>query len=385
METTLEEKRTVRGEAPSAEFDLRGWVGIRLIGATAKDVDVVTRQLGPIRAKLERDPDIVIRFVDRFETKAPMRFLGLDDCAFAGEDFLVLRSKQKSRAKVVIPFDQIGGRCEIVCEGGLAAVPHLIAIVNLTALAKGVLPFHASAFRYRDVGVLTTGWAKGGKTESLLAFAAEGASYVGDEWVYLATDGAGRSEMFGIPEPIRIWDWHLRQLPRTRERLARNDRVRLALLQALVRGIDGACRSRGKAAKLARRALPVVKRQQWVQLPPEELFGRIESSARPEKLFLMASHDSEAIVVRRATAEEIARRMVFSLQEESLELASCYLKFRFAFPARRNEWIENAENIQRERLLRALSGLESFVVDHPYPVGFSALFRAMEPHVRRGH
>jgi len=55
-------------------------------------------------------------------------------------------------------------------------VPHLLAVINLTALAKGVLPLHASAFTYRGLGVLATGWAKGGKTETLLEFAWLGAT-----------------------------------------------------------------------------------------------------------------------------------------------------------------------------------------------------------------
>ena len=40
--------------------------------------------------------------------------------------------------------------------------------------------------------------------------AANGARYVGDEWVYVAADG---SRVSGIPEPVRVWDWHLHDLP----------------------------------------------------------------------------------------------------------------------------------------------------------------------------
>ena len=82
---------------------------------------------------------------------------------------------------------------------GLPAIPLLVPIVNLTALANGALPLHASAFVHRGTGVVATGWSKGGKTEALLAFSANGARYVGDEWVYVAADG---SRVSGIPSPF---------------------------------------------------------------------------------------------------------------------------------------------------------------------------------------
>jgi hypothetical protein len=54
----------------------------------------------------------------------------------------------------------------------------LISILNLTMLAKGFLPMHASAFTYKNTGVVATGWAKGGKTETLFAFMANGAASI---------------------------------------------------------------------------------------------------------------------------------------------------------------------------------------------------------------
>jgi hypothetical protein len=104
----------------------------------------------------------------------------VDDAGFTQDAFLILRSKHKTPAKVQIPMDQIGLQCEIVCERGLSAVPLLIPIINLTALHKGCLPLHAAGFVYNDVGALIAGWSKGGKTEALLAFMAQGARYVGD-------------------------------------------------------------------------------------------------------------------------------------------------------------------------------------------------------------
>ena len=183
------------------DYDLQGWVGVRLLNATPAEVAVVDRQLGPIRGTLDRPPDLTLRFVERLDTPG-LRYLGQEEAAFTDEAFLLLRTKYGTRARVQIPFEQVGGPCEIVCERGVRSIPLLIPLLNLTALGKGLLPLHAAAFRYRGQGVLVTGWSKGGKTEALLAFIARGAEYIGDEWVYVSSDG---DRMFGIPEPIRLY------------------------------------------------------------------------------------------------------------------------------------------------------------------------------------
>jgi hypothetical protein len=363
-----------------SEYDLNGIVAIRLIGATPGDAAVITRQLGPISAPLDRDPDIVIRFVDQLPTSSPVKFLGLDDAAFTEDAFLVLRSKHKSRAKVQIPFDQIGQRCEIVCERGLPAVPLLMPIVNLTALNNGALPIHASAFRFGGEGILVTGWAKGGKTETLLAFMDEGAEYIGDEWIYVSGNG---QRMFGIPEPIRLWKWQLDNMPQFRARVGRGDRIRLSALGLIARSMDWLS-SRGSGygsglTRIVRRLSPPLNRQLNVQIPPEKLFPRRVNSqgGSLDKVFFVASHDSSKIVVEPMDPEEISQRMVFSLQEERLDLHSYYLRFRFAFPGLRNELIEQAEECQREALKRVLVGKEAYSAYHPYPVSIPALFEAM--------
>lgn len=364
------------------DYDLHGIVGIRLYQAAQEDISALTRQLGPIQVPLERDPDIVIRFVDKLATSSPIRLLGVDDVGYTDDAFLVMRSKHKARAKVQIPFEKIGRQCEIICERGLPAVPHLIPIINLTALNKGFIPLHASAFLYRETGVLVTGWAKGGKTEMLLAFMSSGAQYIGDEWVYLSPDG---QSMYGIPEPIKVWDWHLRCLPEYQSLVKRTDRARLWGLRSVVGAMENILTNpNGKKSalvKLVRRAQPLLRNQMYVHLTPEKLFGQDghPSTAKPEKTFFVASHESQEVMAYPIGVQEIAERMVFSLQEERMDFMSAYLKFRFAFPDLRNELIEGTEEIQRNLLKQALSGKESFAVYHPYPVDIPSLFEAVHP------
>ncbi len=357
------------------DFDIHGLAGVRLVGASAADARAVARQLGPLARPLARDPDIVLRFVDRLELRGPLRYIGLHDAGFTDDAFLVLRSKHKAQARVQIPFERVGQPLEIVCERGLPAVPLLVPILNLRILERGHLPLHAAAFEQHGTGVLCTGWSKGGKTEVLLSFMEQGAAYVGDEWVYLSGDG---EQMFGIPEPIRVWSWHLESLPELRAELSRGTRARLAALGAAIAGAR-ALTALGVAP--ARRVAAFLERQHFADLSPHALFGaeRCALSARPDALVFVGSHERSDVVLERIDPEEVARRMLASLQEELVPFRSFYLKFRFAFPERRNEWFERVEEVQREALFKCFQGRPCWSLQHPYPVELGKLRRALEP------
>jgi hypothetical protein len=373
-------RATTAAVHPSAEYDLHGIVGIRLLGASPADLAAVAAQLGPIQAPLARSPDIVIRFVDRLSVSEPMSLIGVD-AAFDDNAFVILKGKHKSPIRVSIPFDAIGDQCEIECEHGAPAIPLLIAIINLAALGNGALPVHASAFRHAGKGVLVAGWSKGGKTETLLAFLANGAEYIGDEWIYLA-DGGHR--MYGIPEPIRVSDWHLDDLPADTRRLSLRKRLRLATLRYLTNGLmalAGSGRADPAWKQLVRRLANLVEGQRHVHIAPRESFGArfggLEASL--DKVIFVGCHSSSAITTRRVSGKEVAARMAFSLQEERSRFTSYYRRFRFAFPDRDNPLIDGAEQLEREGLRKALEDKECHEVLHPYPVSIPALFDAVRP------
>src|SRR5918997_1422679 len=81
----------------AVDFDLHGLAAVRLIDASPADAAAVERQLGPLRATLDREPDLIIRFVPRLRVTEPIRLLGVGDAGFTDEGFLVLRSRHKSR------------------------------------------------------------------------------------------------------------------------------------------------------------------------------------------------------------------------------------------------------------------------------------------------
>jgi len=364
-------------EFQTADFDLHGLARIRLVDAGPGDVSAVTRQLGPIRAPVAGEPDLVIRFVDEIPAGSRLRYLGLDEVAFTDDAFLLVRRKDRAQLRVQIPFGQIGQPCEILCERGVSGVPLLTPILNLTVLAKGALPLHASAFTYKGTGILTTGWAKGGKTETLLAFTARGGQYIGDEWVYISPDGR---RLYGIPQPIRVWDWHLEHAPEFRSFVGRGHRVRLRALKFL-HSVGLAMPGGGG---VLRGVMPVLHRQLYVDIPPERLFGgRLgPMSGSFDQVYFVMSDESTDVRVEPMEPQEVARRMVFSLLYENQHFMAYYMRFRFAFPEAANPFIEGAEELQRRLLLRLLEGKPTYAVYHPYPAPIAALFHAISPFCR---
>lgn len=360
------------------DFDLQGSVGVRVVGATAKDLAAVVRQIGPSGSRLEREPDIVLRFVDDLPIER-LHWVEYGRTGFTDDGFYFLQSG-KHPARVRIPMDQVGGRCEIVCQRGLRSVPLLMAVITLTALGRGCVPLHASAFEYGGRGILVTGWAKGGKTESLLAFAAEGAEYIGDEWILLTPDG----RMVGIPEVMRVQDWHLSQLPHLRERVPVSRR---SFFKG-VRAAERAYRSMpdGPLGRLLPRrtlaeALPALRRQLNFQVNPLEVFRprQRRASVPLDTVFFMVSWDDPAIEVEPADPAGIARRMASSVTYEQSPLLAAYLAFRFAFPERRNDLLERASALQAELIERVLAGRDAYIVRHPYPCLLRGLYEAMAP------
>lgn len=361
------------------DYDIHGLVGIRLIHPSPSDAAAVAKQLGPLQGPLSREPDIVVRFVPHLPLPG-LRYVTLHKSGFTDDGFVILQSK-KHAAKARIAFDQIGQHCEIVCESGLRAVPLLLAILNLTLLTKDCVSLHASAFVYQGRGILVTGWAKGGKTETLLAFALHGAEYVGDEWIVLRGDG---ESMYGIPEQIRLWDWHLTYLPHVRHQVKRTDRL-------LFKGIHwlDALQQRLSHGKLHhmfplpwwREAMPALKRQLHVTMAPQVIFGSGFGSltAKPEKVVLLMNHAEPSIHVEPTDPVEIARRMVASIQYEQLPFMEHYIASTFAFPDMKNTFIEQMHEYQHDILTRALRGKEAYTVWHPYPFSLHELYEKMRP------
>lgn len=360
------------------DYDIHGIVGLRLINPSNGDRAAVAKQLGLMRGSLDRDPDIVIHFKKKVPIPS-LILLGLDSAGFTDEGFYILRSS-KMEAKVRIPFEKIGNTCEIVCESGLRSIPLLLAIINLTFLKKGYIPLHASAFLFNGIGSIVTGWAKGGKSEALLSFVNHGAQYVGDEWIILSGDG---KQMYGIPEPIRLWEWQFGYIRNLRHLISREKKIlfkTILFLDAVYKTLGRGKLKRTFPLRLLCEALPGFKRQLNIQIPPEKLFvNGLKIAASPDKIFLMMSHSEAGIHVDPCDSMEIAQRMINSIEYELGPIFDYYKAFKFAFPDLINDFLENVRQNQFSLLCDALEAKDAYKVLHPYPVSFENLYREMSP------
>ena len=264
----------------------------------------------------------------------------------------------------------------------MRAVPLLIPVMNLTLLSKGCIALHASAFVYGNTGSLVTGWAKSGKTETLLAFATHGAKYVGDEWVILTRDG---QTMYGLPEPMTAWDWHIEQMPGIQDQLSFGKSLvfkSVHLLDRLHKFLSSGRLKNTFPVSLLTDVLPALKRQLYIKVPVEKIFtgDSFEPVSRPDKLFLIMSQEQAVTSVETWSPDDIALRMLESIYYEQVPFFEHYKAYKFAFPQAENHFLENVRNLQSDILTSALKNKEAYRVLHPYPFLFEDLYREMAPY-----
>jgi hypothetical protein len=366
-------------------LDLSGVMTIGLVGAGERELARVRRQLGPMAVVADRPADLVIEYVERLPEAGPRIALGRD-AAYDEQGLILRRGRRQTEVRVRLPLDRLGQiPSTIVVERGAPAIPSLIPIVGLTALALQHVPVHASAFVHEGRGVLVTGWAKGGKTEALLGFAERGATYVGDEWVFLAKDG---SSMTGLPEPMRVWDWQLHQAPGIRAQVGRGSRARL-------RAAAGTSDLLRVAARLpvvgttpigdaARRLSGVAERQRSVQVPPTDAFdGRVARGPVPlDAVILIESTLDGTGSVEPIGPDELAARIAPMVLHEWLDLEALVLAQRFAMPDRDGASLASHGSRLEGSLRTALAPTNAIRVRHPQPVELGPLAERLDAALR---
>jgi hypothetical protein len=373
--------RASTGRVPVVHYDVHGLVALRLYDAPQHVVDDVTRELGAPQAAATREPDLVVRFVDRMAPSGFLRMLGLHDAAFDEEHFYLLDA-QRRRARV--DFTRLGEPCEIVCEREIATIPLLIPMLGLYLAAAGHVLLHAASFVHRGHGVLVAGWQKGGKTETLLPFTAAGADFVADEWTVVG--GVDRG-MYGLSEVARLWDWHLRQVPQYWERISPGQRARLRVWRGyrlLYRALPRHDHVRAWPVRLLREA-SADGGGPWQavdRIPPAQLFGdRVWHGRAPlDRVFLPVVGQEASTTVVPTDAKTVAQRMVSSLEYERRALTTAYQQFRFAFPDRACAALETVRERELALLVDALHDLPAYELRHPYPVDLHDLYDAADPY-----
>ena len=378
------------------DLDLGGRAVVRLVDARAADVARVRRQLGPVPAVADGDdrrgttptapagraPDVTIRFVDRLVLEGPIRRLGAGAIA-VGSSFVATIGGRKTPVRVAIPMATLGlGPAEIVVERTRGSIPLLLPILAVSLLARGVAPVHASAFLDNGRGVLVSGWAKGGKSETLLAFLRAGATYVGDEWLFLDPDGP---QMFGTPEPIRLWDWQLAMVPELTGGIGRGRRGRLAVAAGVARALHGTSDlpvvGRTSLGEASRRVGSIVERQRSIQIPVHELVGseRVSRTAVPiDRVVLVTAGDTDRVTLDLPPSETAAR-IAATTAHELLDLSAARLAFRHAVPSEKVDGIEDLEGRLRAALEPILADVPIIELEHRHPPDIPGLRPLLAP------
>lgn len=368
----------------SIDFDVLGILRIRASGAGSQEARALARQLGTSAEPATGSADLCIRF-DLCAATAGLSYAGHNAAAFSDDAFYVL-DPATGDAALELPFDQLGTCLNLRCRPGARPIPLLADLLTFAALAKGYVSLHASAFEYRGCNALVVGWAQGGKTETLLAFTNEGARYVGDEAVLLSADG---ERMYGLPAPVTLRDWLIRQMTRHRPRLDARHRIIFTAVNALRRlnrWLAPTALARSLPGTLLAEAATVLSRKLKYANMPSTLFGDAVAlgPATVDVVFLVISADVEDVQVEPCEPAEIIARMAHSNDYERSYLLQHYRAFRFAFPERRNAFLDGVDAEQGARLAQALAARRTFKIRHPYPVSLDALYAAAAPYCAAG-
>jgi hypothetical protein len=372
------------GSASSATYDWHGVVGIRIVDWQPSDIRVVESQLGLERARLDRPPDLTIRFVDRLPLIGELTYLA-SDAAFAGDAF-VLTAGPDRRPVVRIPFASLGSACEILVARGVSPIPLLVPILNFTALQRGYIPVHASAFVYDGMGVLVAGGARGGKTGTLLSFMSQGATFVGDDWVLVHPDGRA---MYGLPTPMQVKWTYLGALPEYRARLDVRTQRRLRMIGSLLR-LERWMPGRSSGTSVAARARARVRARLaaglTARVSPHHLFGAAAGlgAGSPDVVCLARSVEVDGVVVKPLQPADLVRRLVPLLEVEWGEFDRYYTLFRSAYPNRRNERIEKKTRSLESGLQFALKDKRTYQVCYRSPAPIREIFHVLEPLIANG-
>lgn len=364
---------------PDTHLSVHPDIHLRLVNATDADVDAIIRQTGASHVSSVSDCDLVVRYVSRLETKQPLRHLMMGDAGFTDEEFWVFMGRDHA-CLVLGDSERVP---EIICASGTSQIPMLTWMIHLAAIGKGILPMHASAFCFQGHGVVASGWPKGGKTSSLFAFLAHDAQFISDDWLYIDRDGMA----YGIPQPIKLSDWQLAQLPQIRSRVPASKLQRMRIVRAVdtfERRIPERWR-RGFAPATAFHQVVhyLNKKQRHVYLKPQDLFGQgVEAfTGNIETVLITLSHESSEIVVRETSVEEAVERLTYAQLHEWQELRDIYIQYRYAFPHLRVEIIDQLESCLRQMLTTALHDKQILTVMHPHPVPLNHLFESVAPRI----
>lgn len=373
----------------TVRLSVHGHVSLTLRNASAKDVRAVTQAIGASRdvntpgdnGRAVRGTDVEICFSKRGRDITGWRKLGEQGDYWTEGRLAICDSRTTGPIEVELPaIENSEMTFRIHYPTGLRRLPLLRSIVNAISAEKQVLGVHGTAFTYEDRGYLVCGWPRGGKTGTLLAYLLQGAQYLAAEWAYVSHDG---QMMHGVPEDIRLRDWHVRQSGGRLKRVGIGDRTKLASRNYASKGLFGASRLLSgtvpKGSKSLRILAEGIARRRYIDRPASEWLGvPLRARAAPlHTIFFVGTHRAPRIEVKLLGADEATRRLEVLQQEDLTDLLQTYRKWKYAI-SDPSDWLD-ANQANRNALIKQLvDGKTVYSVDHPSNVNLDDLFHQIQ-------
>jgi hypothetical protein len=366
----------------SVGLELHGHIRLDLHGASQDDVQSVMLATGACRNASDGQPDVEVRFT-KSAPDVVWRHLGQRDAYYAEGQFALGCDHFKSPVPMVLPAAAGPEPFRVTYpSGGGRRLPWLRSMINGKCVDKQLLGVHAAAFTFEDRGCLVCGWPRGGKTGTLLAFLLHGAQYLAAEWVYVSHQGR---TMQGVPEHIRLRDWHLRQGGTSLKLVGWGGRMRLIGRRWAANGTAGISRVLGAflpGDKSLRKLAAGIDRHRYVDRPAADWLGQqLQPRTAPlDTILLVGTHDARDIQVTRLGTEEAKRRLIVLQDEDQEDLTWAYRRWAYAM-SDPSAWLADFEEKRSVLLDQLIEGKAVYAVDHPEEVNLIDLFQELQSSV----
>lgn len=365
---------------------LHGQLRLTLCGPSQQDVQTVIRATGACEDSNTDPPDVEIHFTANATADLVWKQMGERDALAAGKRFAIAPADTASPVEVKLPGDQDRAPYRLTYPTGIRRrLPLLRSMINRKCVDKQMLGIHATAFTLSGRGYLACGWPRGGKTGVMLAYLLQGAEYLAAEWVYVGSNGR---TMHGVPEPLRLRDWHLQQGAKRLENVAFGDRLRMLGSRAAAKTTAGIAGLTGRfwprLGRSLRKLAAALDRHRYIDRPAAAWLGKElrPRSAPLDTLLFVGTHTGTDIRVTPLTAA-VAKRRLVALQDEDLnDLTTVYRRWSYAMsdPADCRDQFERKRDALFDRLLEDKA---IYAVDHPHNVNLTDLFQTLESSLKK--
>jgi hypothetical protein len=342
-------------------------VKIEVINEPNKIREFLQREFHVFMTDEAESPDIKIEFMDKIQGSHHIEFIG-DTAAYDEKSFYVI---DQNRNKASVPFDKLGNnKCNIQCETEMS-LDTLFYFILEPALHYYMLPkkatlIHSSATCLNRVGILFPAWGGTGKTDILLNFLKNGASYMSDDWTIITEKG----QMLAYPRTINIFDYNIDNFPELRYCIPNKVFHRKLFLNRAFTGFHQFLQNITRTRSYE--PLQIITNcvgeflECNTRVPYDTLFpnASIQMICSIGKVFFLTRSNTLKVKINEESPQRLAQKMIPCLMYERRYFLNLYRMFQFAFPARKNKLIDKDE-VSREIILKALEDKETYHVQIP--------------------